>query len=568
MKRAKKIMAFLLATLMVMGMSMSVFAAADTDYTITIKEQVDGYEYEAYQIFKGDLHDGKLSNIAWGTGVDNTDDALINDLMDEVVNGDTPFAGCTTAAQVAEKLGAVGNNTKDSDVAKAFADVVSRHLGNVAGTSGEYDSTNKLYTIGVKGDGYYFVKNTIIPTEGGTHTRYLLEVVKNVEITHKGTVPEVEKVIDGGITPGKDDVSIGDKVNFVITGTVTDEIENYIEYYYVFTDTMSTGLTFDEESLTVTVGGKDVKDYFYIDASTDENGTVLKVGIQDLLALENVQELGLTIDDNTEIVISYSAVINENAVVNGSGNSNTVSLEYSNDPNDSDGGTPDDPTNPTNPSPTKPTGETPEQVVTVYTTEFTLKKTDGTSILPGAKFKIEGEGTNIVKTTGEIFEVNAGGSFYKLASGYYTETAPTEETQDLYEGTWPDNYTKYEKKTVEFFETEAVTPVSAEAFVNQDTGLLTFTGLTAGTYTITEIVTPSGYNSIEPFTVTITFNEVEGEFTVVGVNQEGVIEVVNSAGSSLPSTGGIGTTIFYVVGGVLVLVAVVLLVTRKRMKED
>lgn len=563
MKKAKKIMAFLLAMVMVMGMSVTVLANENTDYTITITNQVDGYVYEAYQVFKGDLHDGKLSNITWGAGVNS--EALLHDLNDELIGGNRPFEGLTTAAQVAEVLGAGGNKTTDSEVAKAFADVVSRHLGTVAGTS-IYE--NNKYTIGVRGDGYYFVKNTTIPSEGGTYTRYLLEVVKNVAITHKGTVPEVEKKISGAASD-KDDAAIGDTVNFVITGTVTDDIENYVEYYYVFTDTMSKGLTLNTGSITVTVGGKDVKNYFYINASTDANGTTLTVGIQDLLALENVQDLNLTIDDSTEIVVSYSAVINENAVVNGSGNSNTVSLEYSNNPNDSDGGTPDiPPTTPQNPpSPSKPTGETPEQVVTVYTTELTILKTDGANVLPGAAFRLEGATTNIVKTTGERFvEDNGNGTYYKLTSGYYTTTEPTSETKDLYVGTFPGSYTMYRKVTEELIQTVPST-VCAEAFVDATTGKLTFTGLSAGTYTITEIVTPSGYNSIAPFDVEITFNNNDGTFTITP-SQAGVITVVNSAGSTLPSTGGMGTTIFYVVGGVLVLVAVVLLVTRKRMKED
>lgn len=564
MKKAKKIMAFLLAMVMVMGMSVTVLADENTDYTITIEDQVAGYTYEAYQVFKGDLHDGKLSNITWGDGVDK--DALLNDLNDEVIGGNTPFAGRTTAAQVAEVLGAVGNNTTDSEVAKAFADVVSRHLENVAGTSA-YE--NNEYTIGVRGDGYYFVKNTTIPNEGGTYTRYLLEVVDNVEIKHKGTVPEVEKEISGA-TSDKDDVAIGDTVNFVITGTVTDDIENYIEYYYVFTDTMSAGLTLindQEHPITVTVDGTDVTKYFYINSSVNAGVTTLKVGIQDLLALENVQDLGLTINENTEIVVSYSAVVNENAVVNGGGNSNTVSLEYSNNPNDSDGGTSDTPpTNPENPpSSSKPTGETPEQIVTVYTTELTIYKTNGAGALPGAAFRLEGTTTNIVKTTGERFVEDAGGTYYKLTSGYYTETPPTNETKDLYVGTYPASYTKYRKETMELITTNPGV-VYAEAFVDASTGMLTFTGLPAGTYTITEIVTPSGYNSIDPLNVTITFNN-DGSFGI-DPSDAGVITVVNSAGSTLPSTGGMGTTIFYVVGGVLVLVAVVLLVTRKRMKED
>lgn len=573
MKKARKLMAFLLATLMVMGMSMGVLADNATPHTIEIANATDGYTYNAYQVFVGDYSEetGKLTNIDWGAGVDG--DELLKALSQETLDGggDNPeyiaaFAGCGSAEAVAEVL---ANESDNSELAKSFAEVVGNYITTPAGTTSTCQ--DGVYTISVTGDGYYFVKNANVPADG-TYTRYLLEVVDNVEITHKGDVPEVTKEIDGGVTPSKDDAAIGDTVNYIITGTVTDEIANYNEYYYVFTDTLSKGLTYTPDSVVVTIGEVPVTEYFYVNATTDGEGvTTLKVGIQDLLALKNVADPQVTIDAGTAIVITYSAVINENAVVNGEGNSNTVSLEYSNDPNNSGEGTEQPPSeDPEEPDTDEPTGITPEQKVTTYVTELTIKKiiggTSPETALAGAAFRIEGEGTNIVKTTGEIFEENAGGTFYKLTNGYYTEIAPTEETQDSYEGTWPDTYTKYTKKAVDSFETEGGSPVSAEAFVDSTTGLLTFTGLSAGTYTITEIVTPSGYNSIDPITVGITFTD--GVFDIDIDDGNGVIKVENNSGSTLPSTGGMGTTIFYIVGGVLVLVAVVLLVTRKRMKKE
>jgi len=576
MKKARKLMAFLLAAVMVMGMTMSVSAANTTPHTIEIANATDGYTYNAYQVFAGDYSEetGKLTNIDWGAGVDG--DALLKALSQETLDGggDNPeyiaaFAGCGSAEAVAEVL---ANESDNSELAKSFAEVVGNYITTPAGTTSTCQ--DGVYTISVTGDGYYFVKNADVPTDG-THTRYLLEVVDNVEITHKGDVPEVTKEIDGGVTPSKDDAAIGDTVNYIITGTVTDEIANYNEYYYVFTDTLSKGLTYTPDSVVVTIGEVPVTEYFYVNATTDGEGvTTLKVGIQDLLALKNVADPQVTINAGTEIKITYSAVINENAVVNGDGNSNTVSLEYSNDPNNSGEGTDqppsDDPNKPEpNPDPNEPTGETPEQKVTTYVTELTIKKIIGgvtpETALAGAAFRLEGKAgttTNIVKATGEIFKESQTGTYYKLNDGSYTTTAPTAETESSYVGTNP--YTMYEMVTETSFKTQATPAETVEAFVNED-GLLTFTGLSAGTYTITEIVTPSGYNSIDPFDVEITF--ADGTFTITGL-QDGVIKVENNSGSTLPSTGGMGTTIFYIVGGVLVLVAVVLLVTRKRMKKE
>lgn len=574
MKKARKLMAFLLATLMVMGMSMGVLAANANPHTITIDNSTSGYTYEAYQVFAGDYSEaegvGKLSNITWGVGVNG--DELLKALSQATLDGggENPeyieeFKDCGSAEDVAKVL---AGKTHDDDLAKKFADVVNKHLSaTVAGSTNA--CTEGKYTIQVEGDGYYFVKNTAVPATESSYTRYLLLVVDDATATHKGTYPTADKAIVDNGDKDINEASIGDEIFYKITGTMPENIGDYNTYYYVFTDTLSAGLTYND-NIKVMIGENDVTRYFY----KNNNGNVITIGMDDILELENVTAFNPRIDiaAGTEIEITYSATLNENATIAETGNDNSVTLEYSNDPNQSGEGKSNDtpPENPnTPPGTTYPTGDTPTSKVTTYTTEITIHKVDGSSnALAGAAFRITGAGVKTVVTTGEVYVQNVGGTYYKLADGTYTTTIPASADDPLYAST-TTKYVKENKTTID----TAVEDVEAEAFVNS-AGELTFTGLGAGEYTISEIVTPEGYNSAADITFTISFDPATQKFTssnpnvAIGADNKFDVTVVNLSGSTLPSTGGMGTTIFYIVGGVLVLVAVVLLVTRKRMKKE
>lgn len=579
MKVAKKILALVLVTMLMVSMAATAFADEQT-YTITINNSTSGYEYEAYQIFKGDLSDGKLSNIDWGTGVDSDKvSELLSALKEASVGDSKPFGTCDSARSVAEVL--AKNSTKDNAVAQKFAEVVSGFLSTTKTTSAYADSK---YTITGLSAGYYLVKNTKVSdatdtTGAGSYTRYILEVVGDVSVSHKGTVPKVEKKIsekDGLVD--KNEASIGDTVTYQITGSLPENIGDYHRYYYEFTDTLSKGLTLTDTDASKEgvqtdikvwiVNGEtktDVTKSFTISATdySAENGTTITIKIDNLLSLENV-----TINSSTKVLVTYTAKVNENAIVGTTGNKNDVKLTYSNNPNYTGNGGTDE-----------PHGETPKDEVYTYTTELTIiKKDDKGNILTGAAFKIEGDGVNVVIVTREVFAVDENGTYYKLKDGTYTETVPTQDTNDKYE----DTTTKYKKET----KTETITKSDSknvEATVGDD-GKLTFTGLGAGTYTITETVTPPGYNTIAPFNVTITWAGAEtGDgctWTYSGTDYEDTnkngkhdegepylaqVTVINKAGSILPETGGMGTTLFYVLGGLLVAAAVVLLVTKRRM---
>lgn len=582
MKNMRKLATLLLALVMLFTLAVSASA-----YTLTINNDSSGYTYGAYQIFKGELsEDGDhLSNIDWGTGVQITkDETNLIDAIKAIKVGDTePFKDCENAEAVAEVLGK--DNTKDNATAQAFADVVGQFLSTTtSGTVDAYDSTNKRYTISGLEAGYYLVQNTAVPEGNDTvYTRFILEVVKDATAIHKGSVPDVVKtIVEGGQNLSNNEASIGDTINYRWDATLPSNIADYDTYYYVFNDTLSKGLTLTDKD-TETAGiqtdvtvkivngttENDVTKYFYISATKNQDETTsLKVGIQDLLALENLTT-PVTIDKDTKVVVTYTAVLNDAANVQ-TGEKNEVDLTYSNDPNNdgTGGSTPDD--TPDEPKPTTPVGKTPKSEVTTSTTELIIKKVDqDEKVLTGAAFKITGDSVNVVVTTGEVYVESESGTYYKLKDGTFTQTAYSEELADKYESN-----KKYEKKTQVTIAKDEENKVDVEGFVDS-TGTLKFTGLGVGTYTITETVTPDGYNTVEPTTVTISWNattgfsyngtdEVETNGVKTNTNQ---LTIINRAGSTLPSTGGVGTTLFYVIGSVLVLAAVVLLVTKKRMSS-
>jgi len=587
MKQIKKIVSLLITLVMTLSMTSTVFATAPTqnanpsentpkgtgNFTITINAPEDGkaenYSYKAYQIFKGDLAGSgdqnnenlTLSNIEWGDGVDAAKVA-------------TAFPK-QSAAQVAETL----NNTGfDSPAAKEFAAKIAKCLSSTSVLSAIKEDKSG-YTISGLNAGYYLVMSENAPAEDGALTRYMMEVVGNVTATPKSDVPTTDKkIIEGNDKVSTNEASIGDEVNYEITGTMPSNIADYKTYYYMFTDTLSKGLTYKENSIKVTVNGVDVTKYFYKGVGTynETTGTTIEVGILDLKALSLLTNPTVgEITKDTKVVLTYTATLNENAVIAGDGNPNDVKLSYSNDPNNSGDGSTTPPENPEKPVPEHPKGETPKVEVVTYTTELTILKTDeDNKFLPGVEFTLTGNGVNVVLVTEEIFTEAADGEYWKLKDGTYTTTAPTVADDETDNTADYDDISKKYNKTIGVVakgngktETEVVGTVL-------DDGTVTFKGLGAGEYTITETKTLPGYNTIEPIKFTLTFNAETKTFVSdnenVTVGEDNMLDtsIVNQKGSLLPSTGGIGTTIFYIIGGILVVGAAILLITKKRMSSE
>lgn len=311
----------------------------------------------------------------------------------------------------------------------------------------------------------------------------------------------------------------------------------------------------------------------------NKKGTLIEVWTHDLKDLKGADGKPVA-KAGTWVILTYSAVVNEEAVI-GTGNPNYVSVKFSNDPNNSGKGE----TEPGGPEPSNPTGETPEKEVNTYTTELAILKTneDG-NILADAEFTLTGSnGVKITLINQETFVKDAEGAYWKIVKDgeeLYTLTSPDTKIDGV-----PIDNTAYEKEGDVFVKYKKTVKTFVDKQIGVDTeikdvavgedGRIVFTGLGEGSYTLKESHTPAGYNTIDDITFDIKFDKDTQKFSVVnasapislGSNNTLQTDIVNQSGSILPSTGGIGTTIFYVVGGILVLGAGVLLVAKKRMSN-
>lgn len=554
MKRIKRLAAVMMAAIMALAMSITAFATETPGESASTPSVT--HTYEIYQIFTGDYAEGVLSNIKWGA------------------NG-TGTVGEKVADDVLEALEAVAEATSDTEklaVINQYAKLTTTPV-----------KTGSETTYTGLTPGYYLVKDqngSLSGEENEAYTLYVVQVVNNtLTFNPKSDIPTTDKkIVEGNDKVSTNEASIGDEVNYEITGTMPERIDDYKTYYYMFTDTLSKGLTYKENSIKVTVNGVDVTNYFYKGVGTynETTGTTIEVGILDLKALSLLTNPAVgKITKDTKVVLTYTATLNENAVIAGDGNPNDVKLSYSNDPNNSGNGSTTPPENPDKPTPTHPTGETPKVEVVTYTTELTILKTDeDNKFLPGVEFTLTGNGVNIVLVTEETFTVAADGTYWKLKDGTYTTTPPTvadDETDNSAD--YADVNTKYTKTTNVVAKGNGETKTDVVGTVQAD-GTVTFKGLGAGEYTITETKTLPGYNTIDPITFTLTFNAETKKFAsdndkvTVGTDNMLDTSIVNQKGSLLPSTGGIGTTIFYIVGAILVIGAGVILVAKKRMGRE
>lgn len=503
MKKMKKIMALVVAMVMMVAMTMTGFASeTPTTYSITINNSATGHTYEAYQIFTGDLSGTTLSNIVWGSGVSE--------------------AGKTALGAAAAKA----ETLKTEADAKAFAKEVASYLTTAAGSANTV--TNGKYVISGLAAGYYLVKDQddSLTGDNDSYTEYIIKVVSNTTATPKSDIPTVQKKVkdinnstDDAMTDWQDsaDHDIGDSVPFQLKATLANNVSSYTTYKVVFHDTQSKGLTYNNDA-KVYIDGKETNGFTVTSTVNADGTTTLTVSCDDVKALRA--------GNSSVITVEYTATLNENAVLGSAGNPNEVYLEYSNNPNKSESGN-------------NETGNTPEDVVIVFTYKTIISKVTKN---PDYDPKVEGS-EEYIPLTGAEFTLE-----------------------------------KYNKETNEW---KAITVVK-----NDEGTTFTFSGLDDGNYRLTETKTPAGYNSIDPIEFTVTAehdvlsdnpaltslsgNATTGELTFTSNTTEGSLsaDVVNKSGSTLPETGGIGTTIFYVVGAILVLGAGLLLITKRRMNAQ
>ena len=562
MKNLKKISAIVLSVVMIFTMSLATFAF---DITLETGENkpVAGHTYDIYQIFTGELEEGVLANVKYGA----------NYAPDGKNTGDS------VPKSELEAIDLMG--------ARAFAkQLVNDELlsGDTVAVLNEANnwSANDLTA------GYYLVVEKTAQDElpeGETLSAYIIKVQDDVVMNPKSGVTSIDKIIsdDDNKIPNElditengefDNVSIGSNVEFTLTAPVVTNANEFDFCYFIINDAICEGFTFNND-IEVTIGGqtatKDVD--YHVFTGPDADGYTFRVALLD--AKSHAGE---------EVVVKYTALLNDKAVIGEiKGNPNRANLTYSNNPEFEYDGTHE------NGKPTEeytnedgtyklPIGVTVDIWTRTYTTGIKVVKVDENgNALPGAKFKLEGKNVVGVLVKREVFTEAENGEYWLLKNGSYTKDDPAAEGMDT--SLYADVNKKYIKEIVTVQDTNTTDEV-VEGEVGAN-GVIIFDGLGEGTFTITETVTPAGYNTIAPFNVVIEWDApVTGgkdcEWTVtvadkeIFMNEDNVFEfeVINHSGIELPETGGIGTTIFYIAGGILAIGAVVLLVTRKRMSKD
>ena len=425
------------------------------------------------------------------------------------------YAGESDAAKIADKL--TGQEADSAD-AKEFSKVAGANLTTPATTA---ESKDGQAVLTVSAPGYYLVKDKDGEQNDkySAYTRFMMEVAGDVTAQVKNDKPTVQKKVKetndstGTTTDWQDaaDYDMGDKVPFQLKATLPVHIGDYDHYYVEFTDTLSAGLTFNEITL-VQADGKTLSEGEYqVTTTQNQDGTTtLSVIITD------VKKVNPNINKDDKVIVEYNATLNDKAVLGSAGNPNSVELTYSNNPNDTGDGT------------SKPadTGKTPKDTVKVFTYQTIINKlNEKNEALKGAGFTL------------------------------------SKKDKD---GNWN----------------------TVKAIATGEATRFEFKGLDAGDYKLEETKTPDGYNTIKPieFTINAKYDvesadpqliELSTNVTSGDVKSEDfksnlsdgslTVGIVNRKGSLLPSTGGMGTTILYVVGSILVLVAAILLITKKRM---
>ena len=532
MKKAiKKLLAALLAVAMVCAMAIPAFAY-DTE------EVRAHHSFEAFQIFKGDvtgndIDDFKISNVQWGQNITRPDDFL-EKLTADLTIGDK-FNNPTTAQDV---LAVISKWSTSDDDSINFARFVCHYLysGDVdRGTS--IPSSGDVVEIPEGGAGYYLVVDTTNFSSGESYHAYnsfLLKVSKgkfNLPIKPKFVKPTVEKKVydndNNGISSAggwgsSADHAINEKFKFQLIAKLPASDDRAYDYYKQYTvcfnDTLSEGITFDKlDTVEITNGDgstPQVINNYTLDPNNPQSSFKLSI--------DNVKTCVPDLNKGATITVTYTAHLNENAAVNTAGgpatteNKNRVYLEYSN-----------------NPRINTSVDHTHESEVCVYTYQLNNTKyhdddTTGNE-LAGAGFRLYSD-----EACTEEQEVK----LYKKGNFYYPIKDATDKAQDA----------------VEMFSDEH--------------GQFNVKGLDAGTYYLKETNPPADYNACADKKIVISATHTEYNVILSGEsNLNNKIINKKTGGITLPSTGGIGTTIFYVVGGGLMVAAIVLLVTKKRMEN-
>ena len=515
MKRMKKIMALMLAAIMMMAMSVTAFAAGGAAGTCTLTvnakggQDLKGQTINLYKLFDvTESKSGETTNYAY-TVNDTYKAALASVLSITETSKDEEFAAKVTG------LGA-NNSVKVQQFANDFTAYALKNSLAATKTSGKITDSKTDYEFTDLAAGYYLVYVT-----GGKEIQSSLVTVDSPTSTVnlKTEAPSITKTAD------KETVSIGQVVKYTVTGSIPDTT-GYDQYVYKIYDTLTTGLDFvknaDGDALdkvteaNVTIAFKDTD---VTAAGTTPTIATLSGDGNRTMALDlsawvkaNQANKGKTFE------VTYYAKVNANAAVK---ESNKAHLEYGNDPSNK-------------------TETTPVEVKTpTYPLDILKKKTGTDEKLAGAKFKLylnktdadANNDTNVIKVSPVTPEV---------AGNYVVDPTST---------------------TTEFESVKDITGAGYNLRVN---------GLAEGTYYLVETQAPAGYNKLTaPIEIEIT-KSADTEVNNWTISKDGtvetdkIIDIENSTGSLLPSTGGMGTIIFAVIAAILVLGVAVSFIRDKR----
>ena len=593
MKRTRRLIGLLMTAVFVLAMSMSVFAATGTpqngSLTVTGDKEFVGKTVDAYQIFTASWVDASETN-------GNDDNIDSSDTISYVLNPLWNGFFSTLPAIVADQ----SDHTLSQKAAEYVATFTSDANDGTSGTVltlakqmkvyAESNNISPTYTSAAataQGDtgtttitgmtpGYYLV----IPQSGSTSTTRetdatLVNVPSEASASWniKSSYPTVEKTVGNG--EKNNTARIGEIVTFTLTSKVPDftEYAGADCYTFAFHDTMSAGLTYKDNvtvtigsttltpadssaspavdgdyevsfdsqnnSLTVTLGTKKT-----VQVHDDVSGNDVNTVVRDLMTLvSSDDQSGDALKEGDTITLTYNAMINEDAVIAGTGNSNTATVQYSNDPSDSTA-----------------TGTSTPSTTKTYTYQLTIDKHDDSTTpvqLAGAVFKLKDSLGNTIRLI-----PTATSDVYRVASA--EEIAEQQNNQTV------------------------------ETVTTPNSGLVLIKGLSAGTYLIEEVSAPTGYNKLNSditvivsesttTTQTVINQDTQQEenvsvttlhydaptYNVDGTDQntDSTVNVVNTKGTVLPTTGGVGTIIFTVLGVGVVIFGIVITSVKKKKKE-
>lgn len=527
-KTIKKLLAALLAVAMVCAMAIPAFA----DNTENIR---DHHSFEAFQIFQGDVSDDntKISNVKWGKNITQHEDFLAK-LKDAPTIGNL-FSDATTPQEAAAVI-SQWNDSDDNSI--AFARFVCHYLYSGAVDRGTSISTSgDVVEIPEDGAGYYLVVDTTDFSTGDSYHAYnsfLLKVSKgkfNLPIKPKAEKPTVEKEVhDNDISSAGNndgwgssaDHAINEKFQFRLIAKLPKSSDRAYDYYHeyavLFNDTLSEGITYDKLDSVVINSNGHTYDITNDTSKCEVDDSNLKNDNSFVVKIHDVKNCVANLNDGATITVTYTAHLNDKATVNTAGspatteNKNSVYLQYSN-----------------NPRIDTSLDHTTTSEVCVYTYQLNNTKyhdddTPGNE-LAGAGFRL------------------------------YSDEACHDEDEIKLKMNDDGTYSRD-------FSTEGK---GVEMLSNKD-GQFNVKGLDAGTYYLRETKTPDGYSACPDTTIVISATHDVNHVDLSG-NLSTTIINKKDGGITLPSTGGIGTTIFYVVGGGLMVAAIVLLVTKKRMEN-